>query len=343
MTPATQNQLNSRPAPLPITHDPRWPRIVARDKTLDGHVWYSVMTTGVYCRPSCPSRTANPENVMLHDTLENAQQTGFRPCKRCNPNGISHEAGNAALIAKACRMIEQSEAEPSLNELAEAVELSPSYFHRLFKSSTGLTPKAYASESRARRVREGLVAGASVTDSIYEAGFNSSGRFYEKSTAMLGMTPGQYRAGGANKDIRFAVGQSALGAILVACSTQGVAAILLGDDPDALLRELQDRFPKAQLIGLDRDYETLIARITTIKGIGRWTVEMLLMYSLERMDILPADDFGVREGYRVMKGLDEQPKPKSLREISQPWAPYRTVASWYLWRVPRERGNILEG
>jgi AraC family transcriptional regulator of adaptative response/methylated-DNA-[protein]-cysteine methyltransferase len=247
--------------PLPVAADPRWARVLARDRTADGEFWYSVATTGVYCRPSCPSRTANPKNVQLHDTLESAKATGFRPCRRCNPDGPSIEAENAALIVKACRLIEEREEEPALEELADAVCLSPSYFHRMFKATTGLTPKDYAVAYRANRVREGLVAGNSVTEAIYDAGFNSSGRFYEKSTCMLGMTPSQYRSGGANEEIRFAVGQTSLGAILVASSTKGVAAILLGDDAGALLRDLQDRFPKACLIGADREYEAMVARV----------------------------------------------------------------------------------
>ena len=244
-----------------IASDPRWARIVARDRTADGHLWYSVLTTGVYCRPSCPSRSANPENVQLHDTVEEARATGFRPCKRCRPDGLSVDAENVAIVARACRLIEQSEEEPSLTDLAEAVGRSPSYFHRRFKAVTGLTPKGYAAAHRAAKVREGLESGNSVTEAIYDAGFNSSGRFYEKSTGMLGMTPSQYRAGGANEEIRFAVGETSLGAILVASSSKGVASILLGDDPNELVRELQDRFPKARLIGADRNYEALVARV----------------------------------------------------------------------------------
>ena len=247
--------------PLPVTDDPRWARIVARDKSADGQFWYSVATTGVYCRPSCPSRRANPANVQLHDTLARAKATGFRACRRCNPDGPSLEAGNAAMVADACRRIEQSEEEPSLVELADAAGRSAGYFHRVFKAITGLTPKDYAAAHRAARVRQGLEDGASVTVAIYDAGFNSSGRFYEKSTGMLGMTPTRYRAGGANEDIRFAVGETTLGAILVASSRKGVASILLGDDPDALVRDLQDRFPKARLIGGDQDYEALVARV----------------------------------------------------------------------------------
>jgi AraC family transcriptional regulator of adaptative response/methylated-DNA-[protein]-cysteine methyltransferase len=253
--------LTTTPALASVADDPRWARIVARDKTADGHLWYSVATTGVYCRPSCPSRTANPKNVQLHDSLEGAKATGFRPCRRCNPDGPSIECENARLVARACRVIEESEEEPSLEQLADGVGLSPSYFHRVFKSATGLTPKDYAAAHRAKKVRQGLASSNTVTEAIYDAGFNSSGRFYERSTDMLGMTPSQYRAGGANEEIKFAVGQTSLGAILVASSAKGVAAILLGDDPDELVRNLQDRFPKAHLVGADRDYEALVARV----------------------------------------------------------------------------------
>src|SRR6201984_976600 len=234
----------SKSAQVSVADDPRWARVVARDRAADGQFWYSVSTTGVYCRPSCPSRTANPENVQLHDTLETAKATGFRPCKRCNPHGTSIEAENAALVARACRIIEESEEEPSLEVLAAAVGRSAAYFHRMFKAATGVTPKDYATAHRAAKVRQGLASGSSVTEAIYDAGFNSSGRFYEKSTGMLGMTPSQYRAGGAHEEIKFAVGQTSLGAILVASSKKGVAAILLGDDPEKLVRKLQERFPR---------------------------------------------------------------------------------------------------
>ena len=244
-----------------VEADPRWARVVARDKTADGQFWYSVSTTGVYCRPSCASRMPNPRNVRLHESPESARAAGFRPCKRCNPDGTSIDSDNAALIARACRIIAESDAEPSLSELADTLGRSPSHFHRVFKAVTGLTPKEYAAAHRARKVRRGLTSGNTVTETMYDAGFNSSGRFYERSTDMLGMTPSRYRAGGTNEEIRFAVGQTSLGALLVASSGKGIAAILLGDDPDTLLRDLQDRFPKARLIGGDRDYEQLVARV----------------------------------------------------------------------------------
>lgn len=284
----------------PTAADPRWARVVARDHAADGQFWYSVATTGVYCRPSCPSRAANPTNVTLHDTLAAAKATGFRPCKRCNPDGASLDAQNVALVAKACRQIEQSEEPLSLAELADAVELSTSYFHRMFKAVTGLTPKDYMEAHRAKRVRERLAQGQSVTATIYDAGFNSSGRFYEKTADMLGMTPSKYRDGGTDEDIRFAVGQSSLGAILVASSVKGVAAILMGDDPEALLRSLQDRFPKARLIGGDADYEHLVARVVGM---------------IEAPNIgldLPLDVRGTAFQQRVWQALREIPPGKTV-------------------------------
>jgi AraC family transcriptional regulator, regulatory protein of adaptative response / methylated-DNA-[protein]-cysteine methyltransferase len=283
-----------------IEKDPRWARVVARDRTVDGQFWYSVATTGVYCRPSCPSRGCNPKNVAFHDTLEAAKATGFRPCKRCNPDGVSQDMENAILVEKACRLIERSEEVPSLAQLADAVELSQSYFHRLFKSITGLTPKGYAAAHRAERVRRELAKGQSVTEAIYDAGFNSSGRFYEKSKDMLGMTPSRYRDGGSNEEIRFAIGQSSLGAILVASSARGVVAILIGDDPQKLARDLQDRFPKARLIGGDRDYETLVARVVAMveaPGLGL---------------NLPLDVRGTAFQQRVWQALREIPVGKTV-------------------------------
>jgi AraC family transcriptional regulator, regulatory protein of adaptative response / methylated-DNA-[protein]-cysteine methyltransferase len=303
-----------KPTAPSVADDPRWARIVTRDKTADGHLWYSVATTGVYCRASCPSRTANPKNVQLHDTLESARATGFRPCRRCNPDGPSIESENVVLIAKACRIIEGSEEEPSLEKLADAIGRSPSYFHRLFKAATGLTPKEYAAAHRAKKVRQGLASGNTVTEAMYDAGFNSSGRFYDKSTDMLGMTPSQYRAGGTSEEIKFAVGQTSIGAILVASSKKGVASILLGDDPDELVRNLQDRFPKAHLIGADRDYEALVARVVGFVEAPRIGLD------------LPLDVRGTAFRQRVWQALREIPVGETIcyaeiaRRIGSPQA-----------------------
>jgi AraC family transcriptional regulator of adaptative response/methylated-DNA-[protein]-cysteine methyltransferase len=331
---------NSEPS---VADDPRWARVVARDRSADGKFWYSVITTGIYCRPSCPSRAANPRNVQIHDTIKDAKATGFRPCKRCNPDGPSVDSDNAAIVAKACRFIEQSEEEPSLADIAKAVDLSPGYFHRMFKSVTGVTPKDYAGAQRASRVRDGLNSGSSVTEAIYDAGFNSSGRFYEKSNEMLGMTPSQYRAGGADEEIRFAVGQSSLGAILVASSKKGVASILIGDDPNELVEDLQDRFPKARLVGGDKDYESLVARVVGFveaPGLG--------------LD-LPLDVRGTAFQRRVWQALQEIPvgqtasyvdiarkigAPKAVRAVAGACAANNLAVAIPCHRVVRNDGAL---
>lgn len=241
--------------------DPRWDRVVSRDRAADASFWYSVATTGVYCRPSCPSRTANPKNVRFHESIADAEAAGFRPCKRCRPDQSSPDIHYAETVARICRLIERSEDIPPLAELARAAGLSPSYFHRMFKAVTGVTPRDYAAAHRAARVRDGLGRSGTVTEAIYDAGFNSNGRFYEKSGELLGMTPTAYRAGGANAEIKFAVGECSLGAILVARSARGVCAILLGDEPEALVRDLQDRFPRARLIGGEAAFEKLVAKV----------------------------------------------------------------------------------
>jgi len=229
--------------------DDRWAAVVRRDRRADGVFYYSVSTTGVYCRPGCAARRARREHVRFHATCEEAERAGFRPCKRCRPKEPGLGEQRAAAVAKACRMIEAAEDMPSLAALAGAAGTSRFHFHRVFKAVTGVTPKAYAAAHRARRVREELSRSDTVTDAIYGAGFNSNGRFYATSSEVLGMTPSDFRSGGTGASIRFAVGQCSLGAILVAATDKGVCAILLGDDPAALVRELQDRFPRAQLLG----------------------------------------------------------------------------------------------
>ena len=243
-----------------ITTDPRWARMAARDKAADGSFVYSVATTGVYCRPSCAARRANPRNVMFHAGPAEAEAAGFRACRRCRPNE-QPDARIVGTVSAACRAIDAADEIPSLADLAAAAELSPGYFHRVFKAATGVTPRVYAAARRAERLRDELPRAGSVTEAIYGAGFSSSGRFYAASDEMLGMAPRAYRKGGADTTIRFAVGDSALGAVLVASSERGVCAVTLGDDADGLLRDLQDRFPRATLLGGDADYEALAATV----------------------------------------------------------------------------------
>lgn len=245
--------------------DPRWAAVAARSAAADGSFWYSVQSTGVYCRPSCAARSPRPENVRFHASCDEAEAAGFRPCQRCKPRQTTALAHHAALVTETCRLIEsmQDGVALTLDALAARVGVSASHLHRIFKQATGLTPKAYAAAHRAQRLRSALEGQptASVTEAIYSAGYQSSSRFYEQSAQVLGMTPSHYRAGGAAQDIRFAIGQCSLGAILVAQSDRGICAILLGDDPEALLRELQDRFAQAHLHGGDAHFEALVAQV----------------------------------------------------------------------------------
>ncbi len=240
--------------------DERWAAVVNRNHAAVGEFVYCVTTTGVYCRPGCAARHPRRENVRFHTSCEDAENAGFRPCRRCRPNEPSLAERHARSVAAACRLVETAEEPPDLDELAQVAGMSRFHFHRVFKTVTGFTPRAYTAAHRADRTREALRTSRTVTEAIYDSGFNSSGRFYAASPEMLGMAPTTFRGGGEGETIRFAIGECSLGSILVAATAKGVCAILLGDDPAALARELEDRFPRAQLVGGDRDFESLVAR-----------------------------------------------------------------------------------
>ena len=232
-----------------------------RDHAAAGEFLYAVTTTGVYCRPGCASRRPRRENVRFYASCDDAENAGFRPCRRCRPQEPPLAARHARSVAAACRLAETAEELPTLDALARAARMSRFHFHRVFKAVTGVTPRAYAVACRADRTRQALSTSRTVTDAIFEAGFCSSGPFYAESPEMLGMAPTTFRRGGGGETIRFAVGECSLGSILVAATVRGVCAIRLGDDPAALTCELADRFPQAELIGGDKAFESLVARV----------------------------------------------------------------------------------
>lgn len=287
--------------------DPRWAAVLARDPAAEGRFVYAVRSTGVYCRPSCNARTPRPENVSFYDSAEAAERAGFRPCRRCRPEQPPRAEREAALVARLCRVVEAAEDMPTLDELARQAGVSAGHLHRLFKAVTGLTPRTYAAARRAERLRAGLAQAATVTDAIYDAGYGASSRFYEQSAAVLGMSPSRYRDGGAGAEIRFAVGQCSLGAILVAASAQGVCAITLGDDAEALVRELQDRFPRATLDGGDAAFAQLVATVVGFVEAPKLGLE------------LPLDVRGTAFQQRVWQALRQIPPGARLsyRELAE--------------------------
>ena len=327
----------------PTRDEARWAAVIARDAAFDGRFFYSVETTGVYCRPSCAARHPNRANVRFHDTAEDAERAGFRPCKRCKPGEPSLVQQHAEKVKEACRLIETAEAEPKLDDLAQAVGLSPYHFHRIFKAALGVTPKAYATAQRNKRVRDELGRSATVTQAIYAAGFNSNGRFYANSSEVLGMTPSDFRSGGAKAEMRFAVGACSLGAILVAASDKGVCAILLGDDPESLLKDLQDRFPRARLLGGDKDFERLTAKVISFVEAPRGGFD------------LPLDIQGTAFQHRVWEALRRIPAgatasyaeiaeaigaPKSVRAVARACASNHLAVAIPCHRVVRTDGSL---
>ncbi|WP_232346264.1 bifunctional DNA-binding transcriptional regulator/O6-methylguanine-DNA methyltransferase Ada [Cupriavidus sp. USMAA2-4] len=326
-----------------VAEDPRWAKVLARDPAADGEFVYAVRTTGIYCRPSSPSRLPRPENVEFFATAAEAEAAGYRASKRAEDDAAETGARHAAIVAAACRRIEAADTPPTLETLAAQAGLSLYHFHRIFKSLTGLTPKAFADAHRARRLRQRLGQAATVTEAIYDAGFQSNSRFYAASDGMLGMTASRWRAGGADMAIRFAIGQCSLGAILVAQSQRGVCAILLGDDPDALARELQDQFPKAELIGGDSGFEQLVARVVGF---------------IEAPSIgldLPLDLRGTAFQLRVWQALREIPPgttasyaeiaarigaPKAVRAVAQACAANHLAVAIPCHRVVRSDGAL---
>jgi AraC family transcriptional regulator of adaptative response/methylated-DNA-[protein]-cysteine methyltransferase len=323
--------------------DPRWAAVLARDPTADQQFVYAVKTTGVYGRPSSASRLPKPQNVEFFDTPEAAEAAGYRPSQRSAADQTEVTAQHAALISQACRYIETAQATPTLDELAKQANMSSYHFHRVFKSMTGLTPKVYAAAHRARKVRSQLTGKESITDAIYDAGFNSNSRFYEASNQMLGMRPKDFRAGGANTDIHFAVGECSLGSILVAQSERGICAILMGEDPDRLARDLQDQFPNANLIGGDTDFEQLVAQV-----VGFIEAPALGLN-------LPLDVQGTAFQERVWQALRAIPvgttasyaeiaerigAPKAARAVAQACATNHLAVAIPCHRVVRSDGNL---
>lgn len=284
----------------------RWAAVVKRTDPAEGMFYYGVMTTGVFCRPSCGARRPRRENVRFFSTVDRALGAGFRPCKRCTPTQQSPRARQAEKVAQICALIAQQAEAPQLAALAAAVGWSPGHTRRVFQQMVGVTPKAYAQALRRERLHLALATAPTVTDAMFRAGYRSSGRFYEESQERLGMKPSTFQQQAHGQTIRFAVGECSLGSVLVASTEIGVCAVLLGDAPEPLLADLQRRFNQARFIGGDAAYETTVAHV----------VGLIEDPGLERQ--LPLDVQGTAFQQRVWQALLKIPagKTASYSEIA---------------------------
>ena len=330
------------PSPF-ASNDERWAAVVNRDRSARAEFVYSVATTGVYCRPGCPARRPRREHVRFHASCEDAERAGSRPCRRCRPNEPSLAERHAEAVAVACRLIHTAEELPDLDALAGAVGMSRFHFHRIFKVATGCTPRAYVAAHRAARMRNALRTSQTVTDAIYDAGFNSNGRFYAASSEILGMAPATFMRGGPGETILFAVGECSLGSILAAATAKGVCAILLGDDPDALVHELEDSFPRAELVAGEPQFESLVARVVGFVEAREFGPELPLdirgtTFQRRVWHVLREVPAGATATYREI--ADRVGSPKAARAVARACASNPLAVAIPCHRVVRTDGGL---
>ncbi|WP_246116909.1 bifunctional DNA-binding transcriptional regulator/O6-methylguanine-DNA methyltransferase Ada [Denitrobaculum tricleocarpae] len=325
--------------------DARWTAVLARDEGAEGRFWFSVMTTGVYCRPSCAARQPRRENVAFYDHRADAERAGFRPCKRCRPDLPPRAERHRDLVAAACRSLSDAETPPGLAELAADAGLSPHHFHRIFKAAIGVTPKQYAAARRADRMKRALRSGVSVTEAIYDAGFGGNSRFYEQADARIGMTATTFKKGGEGMSIRYATAHSWLGPVVVAATERGICAILFGENERGLKSDLHARFPGAVFEPAEpgSDFQ-------------QWIDDTLaFMKAPEAQFSLPLDIAGTAFQEQVWQALRRIPagqtasyadvaqaigKPKSVRAVAQACGANPVAVAIPCHRVVRSDGGL---
>jgi AraC family transcriptional regulator, regulatory protein of adaptative response / methylated-DNA-[protein]-cysteine methyltransferase len=320
-----------------------WDAVEARDRALDGVFYYAVTSTGIYCRPSCPSKRPRRENVVFFRAREAAERAGFRPCKRCKPDSADGRDPNAQLVEKVCRYIDTHPDDPvTLEALGRALGMSPFYLQRTFKALAGITPRAYADSRRLTSLKAGLKEGHSVTRSLYDAGYGSSSRLYERASAQLGMTPSRYRKQGSGVTIQYTIAPTPIGKMLLAATAQGVCSIRFGDAAAALERELHSEYPKAEIVRSDGK---LVAQVKALRAIieGGSTAS------------LPLDIQATAFQRRVWQALETIPRgttksysaiaadigsPKAVRAVARACATNPVAVAIPCHRVVREDGSL---
>ena len=347
-TMATERSLNDAGG------DTRWQAVLARDRRADGQFVYAVRSTGVYCRPSCPSRRPRRHVVVFFDAAADAERAGFRPCRRCTPHEPAAADPWVEKIRRACVYLANVEGHPSLATLARRVGGSPYHLQRNFKRLVGVSPREYAEACRLRKVKRRLRQGDAVTGAMLDAGYGSSSRFYERAAPKLGMSPSTYRRGGAGMSIRYTIVDSPLGRLLVGATPRGVCAVAMGTSDADLERALAQEYPAAA-IAADEG------------SLSRWTTEILahLAGRRPRLD-LPLDVQATAFQWQVWEALRAIPygetrtygdiakaigRPRAVRAVARACATnpvalaipcHRVVstgggASGYRWGVQRKK------
>jgi AraC family transcriptional regulator of adaptative response/methylated-DNA-[protein]-cysteine methyltransferase len=326
-----------------LTDHKEWEAVEARDRAMDGVFLYAVISTGIYCRPSCPSKRPRRENVVFFRAREAAEQAGFRPCKRCKPDSAGQGHPNGQLVEKVCRYIDEHPDDPAtLETLGRALGMSPFYLQRSFKALTGITPRAYADSRRLNSLKAGLREGHSVTRSLYDAGYGSSSRLYEKSAAQLGMTPARYRKQGEGVVIHYAVASTRIGEMLLAATEQGICSIQFGESAAALEQQLRGEYPKAEISRTDGKLSDQVKALRAIID-GKSTAA------------LPLDIQATTFQRRVWQELQSIPRgatksyskiaadighPKAARAVARACASNPVAVAIPCHRVVREDGSL---
>jgi AraC family transcriptional regulator of adaptative response/methylated-DNA-[protein]-cysteine methyltransferase len=331
---------------LPMTKpdtESYWDAVNARDRAMDGVFYYAVMSTGVYCRPSCPSRRPRRENVVFFRARQAAERAGFRPCKRCKPDSASQLDPNTQLIEKVCRYIDAHPDEPvTLEALSRALGISPFYLQRTFKTITGISPRAYADSRRLNSLKAGLREGHSVTRSLYDAGYGSSSRLYERASSQLGMTPLRYRKQGAGETIHYAIAATPIGQMLLAATEQGICSVQFGDSAATLEHQLLAEYPKAQIIRADRKLGGQVKALRAIID-GKSAVSLPLdiqatTFQRRVWQELQAIPRGATKSYGEIAA--DIGHPKAARAVARACATNPVAIAIPCHRVVRENGDM---
>jgi AraC family transcriptional regulator of adaptative response/methylated-DNA-[protein]-cysteine methyltransferase len=320
-----------------------WDAVAGRDRAMDGVFFYAVRTTGVYCRPSCPSRRPKPENVVFFRTRTGAERAGFRPCKRCRPEREIGTDTNSEIVEKVCRYIDTHPAEPAtLGALSVAIGLSPFHLHRTFKALTGITPRAYADSRRLESLKAGLREGHSVTRSLYDAGYGSSSRLYERASSQLGMTPSRYRKQGSGVTIRYAIADTPVGRLLLAATERGICSIQFGNSDSALEAGLRKEYPQAEIVRTDKALTTWVRAVRDRIG-GESTAALPLdirATAFQRLvwEQLRAIPSGATRSYgEIAKRIG---RPRAARAVARACATNPVAVAIPCHRVVREDGAL---